>query len=141
FQAEDGIRDRNVTGVQTCALPICGHDYLVLDRGQTAETGLATATVVGPFDPGDDRDPEFLSGGPRASVQNVLLQQGEERFHGGVVSGCADPAHGSDHGVVVQCADEFSATKLTASVGVHDTAGHVPASGHGAVERCHRQPG
>src|SRR5438067_4375006 len=25
FQAEDGIRDRNVTGVQTCALPI----YLV----------------------------------------------------------------------------------------------------------------
>src|SRR5699024_4065915 len=26
FQAEDGIRDRNVTGVQTCALPIC--DFL-----------------------------------------------------------------------------------------------------------------
>src|SRR5438309_9299002 len=26
FQAEDGIRDRTVTGVQTCALPICkGH--------------------------------------------------------------------------------------------------------------------
>src|SRR5699024_11937941 len=28
FQAEDGIRDRNVTGVQTCALPI-----LSLPRG------------------------------------------------------------------------------------------------------------
>src|SRR5699024_11471648 len=29
FQAEDGIRDRNVTGVQTCALPIfsAGLDY------------------------------------------------------------------------------------------------------------------
>src|SRR5699024_11980584 len=26
FQAEDGIRDRNVTGVQTCALPICGEE-------------------------------------------------------------------------------------------------------------------
>src|SRR5207249_8785409 len=29
FQAEDGIRDRNVTGVQTCALPIstaCARD-------------------------------------------------------------------------------------------------------------------
>src|SRR5699024_11605056 len=29
FQAEDGIRDRNVTGVQTCALPIstlCAHE-------------------------------------------------------------------------------------------------------------------
>src|SRR5699024_12067342 len=25
FQAEDGIRDRNVTGVQTCALPIYLH--------------------------------------------------------------------------------------------------------------------
>src|SRR6266568_1106171 len=24
FQAEDGIRDGTVTGVQTCALPICG---------------------------------------------------------------------------------------------------------------------
>src|SRR5699024_11368537 len=28
FQAEDGIRDRNVTGVQTCALPI----LLILDE-------------------------------------------------------------------------------------------------------------
>src|SRR2546430_6664796 len=26
FQAEDGIRDLTVTGVQTCALPICGFD-------------------------------------------------------------------------------------------------------------------
>src|SRR5437868_9932228 len=30
FQAEDGIRDRNVTGVQTCALPI-----YAFARGQT----------------------------------------------------------------------------------------------------------
>src|SRR5690606_40637778 len=27
FQAEDGIRDFHVTGVQTCALPIWDHDY------------------------------------------------------------------------------------------------------------------
>src|SRR5260370_15248329 len=26
FQAEDGIRDSSVTGVQTCALPICVDD-------------------------------------------------------------------------------------------------------------------
>src|SRR3989441_10616960 len=26
FQAEDGIRDKLVTGVQTCALPICPED-------------------------------------------------------------------------------------------------------------------
>src|SRR5699024_5533485 len=33
FQAEDGIRDRNVTGVQTCALPI----YHSLGPGQEGE--------------------------------------------------------------------------------------------------------
>src|SRR5437667_12790276 len=27
FQAEDGIRDRDVTGVQTCALPICDNSW------------------------------------------------------------------------------------------------------------------
>src|SRR5207249_9271135 len=31
FQAEDGIRDRNVTGVQTCALPMsAGADCLII---------------------------------------------------------------------------------------------------------------
>src|SRR5258706_9149313 len=35
FQAEDGIRDWSVTGVQTCALPICSSDENVenLDYG------------------------------------------------------------------------------------------------------------
>ena len=32
FQAEDGIRDRDVTGVQTCALPICSDRFSVLAR-------------------------------------------------------------------------------------------------------------
>src|SRR3712207_8945260 len=30
FQAEDGIRDIGVTGVQTCALPICGPAFLMM---------------------------------------------------------------------------------------------------------------
>src|SRR6266403_23404 len=36
FQAEDGIRDLYVTGVQTCALPICGPvaAYLVVPKGK-----------------------------------------------------------------------------------------------------------
>src|SRR5699024_11891195 len=35
FQAEDGIRDRNVTGVQTCALPILTRaQNQVRNRGQ-----------------------------------------------------------------------------------------------------------
>src|SRR5699024_11226551 len=29
FQAEDGIRDRNVTGVQTCALPISDAHFFI----------------------------------------------------------------------------------------------------------------
>src|SRR5699024_7617988 len=36
FQAEDGIRDRNVTGVQTCALPICSG---VLLRAHVGDAG------------------------------------------------------------------------------------------------------
>src|SRR5207248_8853121 len=43
-QAEDGIRDRTVTGVQTCALPICdrhGRDVPSpwSDRGRPAAVG------------------------------------------------------------------------------------------------------
>src|SRR2546429_7147504 len=43
FQAEDGIRDVAVTGVQTCALPIsqCG----AAPAGQTAETGRRAAAA------------------------------------------------------------------------------------------------
>src|SRR5205807_2253821 len=33
FQAEDGIRDYKVTGVQTCALPICCGQHHVADLG------------------------------------------------------------------------------------------------------------
>src|SRR5437762_13391186 len=33
FQAEDGIRDTSVTGVQTCALPISFHFRLFLEDG------------------------------------------------------------------------------------------------------------
>src|SRR5207244_9978479 len=36
FQAEDGIRDDLVTGVQTCALPICVAVRAVAIRGQFA---------------------------------------------------------------------------------------------------------
>src|ERR1019366_9605002 len=37
FQAEDGIRDWSVTGVQTCALPICGG---VLETALQIQTDL-----------------------------------------------------------------------------------------------------
>src|SRR5699024_8093631 len=41
FQAEDGIRDRNVTGVQTCALPILNKEVYLLDVASlVANTGI-----------------------------------------------------------------------------------------------------
>src|SRR5688572_33457513 len=39
FQAEDGIRDLTVTGVQTCALPICQH--LLVAGHRRVEHGFA----------------------------------------------------------------------------------------------------
>src|SRR5574340_1656973 len=39
FQAEDGIRDLLVTGVQTCALPICSGCELVVEAGESAGPG------------------------------------------------------------------------------------------------------
>src|SRR2546429_1690987 len=56
FQAEDGIRDVAVTGVQTCALPILPHRYpmllvdciLAIDRGERA-VGLKNVSMDEPF--------------------------------------------------------------------------------------------
>ena len=40
FQAEDGIRDRLVTGVQTCALPICVDYDSHADESSTKKDAL-----------------------------------------------------------------------------------------------------
>src|SRR5437867_10958275 len=42
FQAEDGIRDRTVTGVQTCALPIL-REHARQDRKAVANFGILRA--------------------------------------------------------------------------------------------------
>src|SRR2546429_1706901 len=57
FQAEDGIRDVAVTGVQTCALPICGVPYLY---SSTAAAGLRGGSVVRPTY-GNSRDNWYRS--------------------------------------------------------------------------------
>src|SRR3712207_9574597 len=46
FQAEDGIRDIGVTGVQTCALPISSLDQLRLELVQS----LVAPPAVGVYD-------------------------------------------------------------------------------------------
>src|SRR2546426_6908006 len=47
FQAEDGIRDYKVTGVQTCALPIsCGDANLSMkDESRLAVSGLGPSPI------------------------------------------------------------------------------------------------
>src|SRR5699024_7284416 len=52
FQAEDGIRDRNVTGVQTYALPIC---HLGGD-GLSVEGEVVLAVSAEPAGSGSGRD-------------------------------------------------------------------------------------
>src|SRR5699024_11609345 len=49
FQAEDGIRDRNVTGVQTCALPISGISKKI-NLGLDLQGGFEILYEVEPID-------------------------------------------------------------------------------------------
>src|SRR5690625_5307201 len=78
FQAEDGIRDGHVTGVQTCALPISFH----IAQGVTSVT-LSAHKAGGPVGIGalwtDEREryPAIIFGGEqergrRAGTENVL---------------------------------------------------------------------
>src|SRR5699024_11987812 len=66
FQAEDGIRDRNVTGVQTCALPICR----VQRRGDVGGPG------VGVLDGGAGR---VGAGGGHLVGVAALVREGTQR--------------------------------------------------------------
>src|SRR5207249_9282680 len=75
FQAEDGIRDRNVTGVQTCALPISLAPTTRAGSGAWNNGSTRTAPVnhsAGPLPEGCE-PPRLMSmrpivAGPRAPV-------------------------------------------------------------------------
>src|SRR5271157_5958025 len=62
FQAEDGIRDADVTGVQTCALPISGR------RGKHVHS-----RELGPAAAGGRRLPADVCGGRRADVVRAAI--------------------------------------------------------------------
>mgnify|MGYP006982554502 CR=1 FL=1 len=51
FQAEDGIRDRLVTGVQTCALPISSNRTLPWRAGASPMMLLSAVVFPAPFRP------------------------------------------------------------------------------------------
>src|SRR5699024_11419813 len=49
FQAEDGIRDRNVTGVQTCALPISPNhfaSYSIIHWTSLSVPSVSSSTIL-----------------------------------------------------------------------------------------------
>jgi len=72
--------------------------------------------VVGPLDPGDDRDPQLFSSPPPLAVQDVLLPQSEEGLHRAVVPGGIHFPHRSDEVMEVQGVHEVSRAKLGSSV-------------------------
>src|SRR6476661_9723970 len=89
FEAEDGIRDSSVTGVQTCARPICPNGVVLAAAGWSPHEGVDAPAPAGqPFSlllavwGGDD--PQFLRDAFTSSVQEqtrppaqvVLVQDG-----------------------------------------------------------------
>src|SRR5437868_14448869 len=75
FQAEDGIRDRNVTGVQTCALP--SSEAVGEARAELDPVARARGTTVGVRPAGAGRDrietgvPHAFLVGPRSEERRV----------------------------------------------------------------------
>src|SRR5215216_7807102 len=78
FQAEDGIRDDLVTGVQTCALPIVGRTGGAADRGAVGTARVAALPLVGV---GDRLRPAPAARGRRQRLP-VLRRAGDRRGRG-----------------------------------------------------------
>src|SRR5438067_9842992 len=70
FQAEDGIRDRNVTGVQTCALPISAEE-----KSKTTLTDADLQAIIGKL---DDTDMCMLRELRRGSLRSEERRVGKE---------------------------------------------------------------
>ena len=78
FQAEDGIRDRLVTGVQTCALPICGARRLRIRIYRHTRCHLDWRTYLDYFFRGPDEQGHRTPGIQRVknSLQRLPTRQG-----------------------------------------------------------------
>src|SRR5437868_9021351 len=86
FQAEDGIRDRNVTGVQTCALPISIRQLelpivLLFNRSRVMAVaqGVSKATGLG------------------AALDMLRASRSEERRVGKECRGWRSPCHSKNN--------------------------------------------
>ena len=90
FQAEDGIRDSPVTGVQTCALPISlayrkySMDYVPNeDAAKAAGKGLWRGAFVAPWDwrRGKRHAIETINEHRRCSVKGNIGKHGARIYH------------------------------------------------------------
>src|SRR5690348_18184039 len=76
FQAEDGIRDGRVTGVQTCALPISEKTWLSRPtalRNSRTRTARSSPTGIGPPTRSEEHTSELQS--PVHLVCRLLLEK------------------------------------------------------------------
>src|SRR6266508_5266049 len=73
FQAEDGIRDGHVTGVQTCALPISGGDACLDSGGGPLRRPGTGCAMNGRFDRQSGRAIPFLAGYYAALIALLYL--------------------------------------------------------------------
>src|SRR5699024_4828486 len=84
FQAEDGIRDRNVTGVQTCALPISEGRAVFAPRGGQSAPAPAPAPASARETVAEFRDVEVsyrsVKGAPHKvySHLNLSIHKGDK---------------------------------------------------------------
>src|SRR5699024_11283884 len=73
IQAEEGIRDRNVTGVQTCALPICIHDYSIIPTIKEEDKNLVVTLD-------EKADTEFIEAVKKQVIRKELIEKVGKEF-------------------------------------------------------------
>src|SRR2546427_7261103 len=87
FQAEDGIRDLTVTGVQTCALPISGARRLRVISGPFEATTVVAVR---------HRDQVAVAGDGQVSIGNTIVKAGAKKvrklYHDRILAGFAGTA-------------------------------------------------
>src|SRR5258706_2536246 len=107
FQAEDGIRDWSVTGVQTCALPICSLGATLTNNGNSNVT-ISGVTITGAgFSTSGVTSGPILSPNQSATVTVAFAPTVAQNFTGsvGVTSNATNsPATIALSGVGVQTA-------------------------------------
>src|SRR5437870_12313858 len=83
FQAEDGIRDGHVTGVQTCALPISKPLPAVRVTYVAGGVESVTRTAGKGFGP-EDVNPKLLPGGIANAYRSEERREGKREELGGL---------------------------------------------------------